>query len=98
MTRKVTPTAATRIVAIEIVRRARRPRTRSRLATVAEPVTDRPERLDRRRVVLAGELAPQVADVHLHHVGAGVEVIAPDRAQDLLAREHLVLAAHEVDE
>ena len=44
------------------------------------------------------ELAAQVADVDLQHLGPGVEVKAPDGVEDLLAREHLVGVASEVGE
>ncbi|NHC46672.1 EAL domain-containing protein [Motilibacter sp. K478] len=44
---------------------------------------------------LRAELAPQVAHVDVHHVGARVEVVAPDAGQHLLAAEHLVGVAQE---
>ena len=44
----------------------------------------------------AVELAAQVADVDVDDVAAGVEVDAPHRVEELLAREHLARVAHEV--
>src|SRR3954471_2923597 len=96
MMAKVSPTAATRIAAIAIASRLRRPRIRKRSATVGEPVPHRADRLDRRGAARAGELSPQISHVDLHDVRAGVEVITPDRAQDLLTGQDLVPVPEEV--
>src|SRR5215212_1514788 len=90
-------TAVTRAIAPASC--ARSPRgTRRLLATGgAQPVADVAHRLDRPLAVLP-ELAAQVADVHLQHLRARVELEAPDRIEDLLPREHLVRMAHEIGE
>src|ERR1700753_1199371 len=41
------------------------------------------------------ELLAQVADVDIDDVGPGVEVVAPDVAEQLLARQHLTRVAQE---
>src|ERR687895_286066 len=41
------------------------------------------------------DLAAQVADVHVHDVRPGIEVVAPDAAQELLAAQHLPRMAEE---
>ena len=46
----------------------------------------------------AAELAAQVADVHIDDVRRRVVLVAPDGAQDLLAREHLPAVAQQVDQ
>jgi uncharacterized protein YhaN len=45
--------------------------------------------------VFGAELAAEVADVDVDDVGAGVEVKAPDVAEDLLAGEDLARVAEE---
>jgi cellulose synthase/poly-beta-1,6-N-acetylglucosamine synthase-like glycosyltransferase len=56
-----------------------------------EAVAHAPDCLDH----VPAQLASQVADVDVDHVGLGVEVIAPDVRQQLLARQHLVGVAQE---
>src|SRR4051812_36074599 len=69
---------------------ARTPPGRNRLATGrAEAVADVAHRLDRAASVVA-ELAAQVSDVDVEHLGARVELEAPHRVEELLARQHLV--------
>ena len=63
-----------------------------------EAIADRAQRVDRRRAARQRELAPQVAHVDLDDVRAGIEVVAPDGAEDLLAAEHLAGVAQEVGE
>ena len=46
-------------------------------------------------IALGAELAAQVADVDVDHVGARVEVVAPDVVEQLLAAEHLAGVQHE---
>src|SRR5439155_8609723 len=97
--RKLPATTTVTIAEIASARRARRPRGRNRLITRRhQPVADRAHRLDRRRLVFGGELAAQVADVHLEHARARVVVVPPDRIQDLGTGEHLVRVAHQVGE
>ncbi len=55
---------------------------------LAEPVPDRAHGLDEMGVLLA-ELGPQPPDVHVHRPGAAVVLVAPDPAEQRLAREHL---------
>src|SRR5512135_3785709 len=78
---------------------ARRPPGKRRLATWhAQPVADVAHRLDRAVAVAGCELAAQVADVDLEHLGARLEVEVPHRVEDLLAREHLIGMAGQVRE
>ena len=77
----------------------RRPPGSARLDTrCPQPVADVAHRLDRIRRVRVTQLAPQVADVDLEHLRAGIEVEPPDRVEDLLAGENLVGVAHQVGE
>src|SRR5512134_4197374 len=73
---------------------ARSPPGASQLATGdAQPIADVAHRLDHFALVVTvadRELAPQVADVDLEHLGARIEVEAPYRVEDLLAGEHLI--------
>src|SRR5579884_4473284 len=84
--------------ATQAVRRHRSPVGSSALIVRIEAVADRTDRGDRRSPLFPGELAPQVADVHVHDVGAWVILVAPDRAEDLLTVEHVAAVAHQVDE
>ena len=65
------------------------PRRRRRSHRRAQAVADVAHRLDRAASVVA-ELAAQVADVDVEHLGARVELEAPHRVEELLARQHLV--------
>src|SRR5271167_1134865 len=83
-----------------------------RLPARIEAVADRADRDDRpalaalRRsgfvrivgLLLPDQLPAQVADVHVDDVGAGVVLVSPDSAKDLLARENLSSISHEVCE
>ena len=92
---------ATTIAPIESARRAAQPQLRSRrdlIARSTQPVADRAHGLDRGRRAGPAELAPQVADVDLDDVGAGVVVVAPDRGEDLLAAADPTGVAHQVGE
>jgi serine/threonine protein kinase len=51
---------------------------------------------DERGTIRAVDLVAQVADVDVHDVGAGVEVVVPDGREDLLPAENLARVAHEV--
>src|SRR5512144_985102 len=81
---------------------ARSPPSESRLATrYAQPIADVAHRLDHFALVVTvadRELAAQVADVDLEHLGARIEVEAPYRVEDLLAGEHLIGMADQVCE
>src|SRR4051812_13325796 len=61
-------------------------------------VSRRPHRLDRDGTVSRLELLPEVSDVDLEHVRAGVVVVAPNGVEDLAAGQHLVGVAHQVRE
>ena len=41
------------------------------------------------------ELAPEVADIDVDHVGSGVEVVTPHVGEQQTARQHLVRVAQE---
>src|SRR5687768_389051 len=69
---------------------------RHQLAIVHHPVPDAAhgqERALRERLV---DLAPQVTDIDLDHIGVTVEVEAPDRVQQLGLRNHLAAPPEEV--
>src|SRR6202790_551182 len=57
-------------------------------ARVAEAVADAADRVDRRGVPGQGELFAEIADVDVAVVRRRVLLVAPDRAEDLLARQH----------
>src|SRR5271166_329742 len=69
-----------------------------RLCGIAQPVPDRAHGGDRGRVLRHAEPAPEIADVDIDDVGAGVVFISPHRAEDLLAREHASTVAKQVHE
>ena len=84
--RKLAPTTSAVTSAIASANCARSPPGSSRLTTRdAQSVADVAYGLDRIRRLRVAELAPQVSDVHLEHLGAGIEVKPPDRVEDLLA-------------
>ena len=56
-----------------------------------QPVAHAPHGLD----PLGTQLAPQVADIHIHHVGPRFEVVAPHAAEQLLPGQHLTGVAQE---
>ena len=58
----------------------------------------RPGRVEQVRRLRALELPAQPVHVHVDDVRAGVELVAPDQTQDLLAREHLAAARHQAGE
>src|ERR1035441_541331 len=97
--RKLAPTAMAVTSAIASASWARRPPGTRRLVTWhAQAVADVTHGLDRIPLVRVAELAAQVADVDLEHLGAGVEVKAPNGVEDLLAGENLIGMAHQVGE
>ena len=63
-----------------------------RIEAVARPT----DGLDRGRTAAGIYLVPEVADVDVDHVGAGVEGVVPDCGEDLLPAQHLTGMAHEV--
>src|SRR5262245_12841965 len=73
------------------VRRARRLRTAWRLSGPQ----DEPDAADRVQDAGLAELASQVPDENVGHVGLGVEVVAPDLLVQPLAGDHLAGMAHE---
>src|SRR6478672_11362443 len=56
-----------------------------------EPISDIAHRLDE----VAPHLRTQTAHVHVDHVRAGIERVAPHVGQDFLPGAHLVWAAHQ---
>src|SRR5215475_14131761 len=62
-------------------------------------ITEAADRLDRRRAGCVGvELSPQIADVELHLVAGGREVVSPDELAELVVAQHLVRVGHEGDQ
>src|ERR1700693_3980852 len=84
--------------ATHAVRRQRNPAGISELIRGIEAIPDGADRRDRSAAVAVAELAAQIPDVHVDDVGAGVVVVAPDRAQDLLAGEDVTAVSHQVRE
>ena len=58
---------------------------RSRSGNVLEPIAHAAQRDE----PLGTELASQVPDVDVDHIGTGVEVVAPNVAQHLFTRQYL---------
>src|SRR5512144_443160 len=100
--RKLSPTASAVMRVIALASCARSPPGESRLATGdAQPIADVAHRLDHFAPVVAvadRELAAQVADVDLEHLGARIEVEAPYGVEELLPGEHLIGMADQVCE
>src|SRR5512132_324245 len=64
-------------------------------ALLAEDVAGAADGVDHPGLAASLELLAQVADVHLEHVGLGLEVEAPDPLEEVLAAEHLSRLAEE---
>ena len=60
-----------------------------------EPVAGTPDGVDQGFQARHVELAPQVADVDIDHIRAGVEAVILNPAQDLSPGEHLGGVPHE---
>src|SRR2546421_2079068 len=86
-----TARTTTRIVVYQAVRRTRIGSRR----TSTDPVPDAPCGADQRPVEGAFQLAPQVPDVDVHHVGQPVVVVVPHVFQDLPAVDHLASMPHQ---
>src|SRR5690242_2257446 len=94
--RKLAVTAA--MLAAEIARtsRSRMPRGRYLRISAHQPIAGRAHGFDRDITVGLGELAAQVADVHVEDVRPRVVVVTPDRVQDLRAGKDLIRMPHQV--
>src|SRR5580700_2865905 len=60
-------------------------------ASRCELITLTAHRLDQ----LEAQLGPEPPDTYVHHVGAGVEVVAPDRRQQLALAHRLARVVHQ---
>src|SRR5262245_38927919 len=76
------------------LRRARRLRTAVRVSWPQDE-PHAPHRVQDARRVAGLELAPEVPDEDVGHVGLRVEVVAPHLFVQALARDHLAAVAHE---
>src|SRR5689334_19886223 len=75
---------------------SRMPRGRYLCIGAHQPVASRAHGFDRGVAIDLGELPAQIADIDVEDVRPGVVVIAPDRVEDLRAREDPVRMPHQV--
>ena len=95
-----TAIAATRhgVQASWAVSRQRSPAATAGLTLGIEAVAVRADRDDRCGAASRPELASDIGDVYLHDVGPRVVPVSPNRAEDLLASQHVTSVAHQVRE
>src|SRR5262245_25876311 len=94
----IRPTSSSPMVAASPSARRTSTRRSSRPRSAAKDIADAPDRAEHAHRLRALQLSAQAIHVHVDHVGARVELVAPDQPQDLLAREHLALARHQAGE
>src|SRR4051812_1717376 len=93
-----TPTIAAKPHRITSVRAAEPPARRQRIGSrlYAEDVARAADRMEETRLATGFELPSQVGDEDLDRVRDRERVIAPDLVEQLLARDHEALVAHQV--
>ena len=87
MATKLKQAKAPQAISIQCVRNSDRNRSRA-----IDPVSLSPDRLDEVR----SQLRPKPSNVHVHDVGAGVEVVSPHRIEQALLRHGLSRVLHEL--
>src|SRR5829696_2036176 len=93
-----TPTIAAKPRRITSVSRAEPPASRQRIGSrlYAEDVARAADRMKEPRLATGFELPPEVRHEHLDGVRDGERVVAPHLVEQLLARDHQALVAHQV--
>src|SRR5689334_14245511 len=93
-----TPTTTAKPHRITSVSAAEPPASRQRIGTrlYAEYVARAADRMEEARLSTGFELPSQVGDEDLDRVGDRERVVAPDLVEQLLARDHEPLVAHQV--
>src|SRR3954447_20387450 len=93
-----TPTMVAKPQRITSVRAAEPPASRQRIgrSLYAEDVARAADRMEESRLATGFELPSQVGDEDLDRVGDREGVVAPDLVEQLLARDHQPLVAHQV--
>src|SRR6187551_3002388 len=93
-----TPTIAAKPQRMTSVSAAEPPARRQRIGSrlYAEDVSRAADRMEEPRLATGFELPSQVGDEDLDRVGDRERVIAPDLVEQLLARDHQALVAHQV--
>src|SRR3954466_3716273 len=93
-----TPTIAAKPHRITSVRAAEPPARRQRIGSrlYAEDVARAADRMEEARLATGFELPSQVGHEDLDRVGDRERVVAPDLVEQLLARDHQPLVAHQV--
>src|SRR3954468_9769425 len=93
-----TPTTTAKPHRITSVSAAEPPASRQRIGTrlYAEYVARAADRMEESRLATGFELPSQVGDENLDRVGDRERVVAPDLVEQLLARDHEPLVAHQI--
>src|SRR5687768_2121147 len=93
-----TPTIAAKPQRMTSVSAAEPPASRQRIGSrlYAEDVSRAADRMEEPRLAIGFELPSQVGDEDLDRVRDRERVVAPDLVEQLLARDHQALVAHEV--
>src|SRR5215207_3573759 len=93
-----TPTITANPSRITSVSRAEPPASRQRIGSrlYAEDVARAADRMKEPGLATGFELPPEVRHEHLDGVGDGERVVAPHLIEQLLARDHQALVAHQV--
>src|SRR3954471_23887601 len=93
-----TPTIAAKPQRMTSVSAAEPPARRQRIGRrlYAEDVARAADRMEESRLATGFELSSQIGDEHLDRVGDRERVVAPDLVEQLLARDHEALVAHQV--